>query len=299
MATNKEKTNGQTPSAITFGLNVMQKRPEEASPEDESTGDRNGATEQQVAASHSSTTTTDDQRAFAALTGEKPHSTRVVSAINEDEAFRRDYDSTPDMATLAEYEAMPIEEFGAALLRGMGWKDGDPIGKRKGQQAAKPRLLERRPALLGIGAKEEAAVGVELGAWGKGAKGGRRDQPYTPVILKNAKTGEQLTEEELKAKLEQQKMVESTEAVQKRNLSERDSDRREKRRRTAGTNGDTIVDGTTETIGVVIRTIATMTNAVPLIVATAILTGITNLVVTGDDGRKHASPAWYIAGDLF
>ncbi|KAK5004943.1 DNA primase large subunit Spp2 [Cryomyces antarcticus] len=203
------------------------------------------------------------------------------------------------MATLAEYEAMPIEEFGAALLRGMGWKDGDPIGKRKGQQAAKPRLLERRPALLGIGAKEEAAVGVELGAWGKGAKGGRRDQPYTPVILKNAKTGEQLTEEELKAKLEQQKMVESTEAVQKRNLSERDSDRREKRRRTAGTNGDTIVDGTTETIGVVIRTIATMTNAVPLIVATAILTGITNLVVTGDDGRKHASPAWYIAGDLF
>ncbi|TKA72785.1 hypothetical protein B0A49_03539 [Cryomyces minteri] len=206
MATNKEKTNGQTPSAITFGLNVMQKRPEEASPEDETS-----------AASHSSATTTDDQRAFAALTGEKTHSIRVVSASNEDEAFRRDYGSAPDMATLAEYEAMPIEEFGAALLRGMGWKDGDPIGKRKGQQAAKPRLLERRPALLGIGAKEEAAVGVELGAWGKGAKGGRRDQPYTPVILKNAKTGEQLTEEELKVKLEQQKMVESAEAVQKRN----------------------------------------------------------------------------------
>ncbi|TKA76147.1 hypothetical protein B0A49_03721, partial [Cryomyces minteri] len=106
MATNKEKTNGQTPSAITFGLNVMQKRPEEASPEDETS-----------AASHSSATTTDDQRAFAALTGEKTHSIRVVSASNEDEAFRRDYGSAPDMATLAEYEAMPIEEFGAALLR--------------------------------------------------------------------------------------------------------------------------------------------------------------------------------------
>ena len=30
----------------------------------------------------------------------------------------------PDEADEAAYEAMPIEEFGAAMLRGMGWSEG-------------------------------------------------------------------------------------------------------------------------------------------------------------------------------
>jgi len=32
-------------------------------------------------------------------------------------------------ATEEDYEKVPIEQFGLALLRGMGWKDGDGIGK--------------------------------------------------------------------------------------------------------------------------------------------------------------------------
>lgn len=32
-------------------------------------------------------------------------------------------------STLDDYENVPINDFGLAMLRGMGWKDGDGIGK--------------------------------------------------------------------------------------------------------------------------------------------------------------------------
>lgn len=41
-------------------------------------------------------------------------------------------------ATLESYEAMPIEEFGEALMRGMGWSEGRPVGRNA---AAKVRSL--------------------------------------------------------------------------------------------------------------------------------------------------------------
>ena len=122
-----------------------------------------------------------------------------------------DVREAPDAPSLDAYEATPIEGFGAALLRGMGWKDGEEIGKNKGV-AAKPKEVKRRPALLGIGAKPEAAVGTEIGAWG-GGKGKKRkeEQTYTPVVLRNKNTGELVTEEELKKKLEAQQLVDEDE----------------------------------------------------------------------------------------
>lgn len=36
----------------------------------------------------------------------------------------------PDMATEAEYEAIPVEAFGEAMLRGMGWIEGRALGRR-------------------------------------------------------------------------------------------------------------------------------------------------------------------------
>lgn len=32
-------------------------------------------------------------------------------------------------ATLDSYEAMPIEAFGEAMMRGMGWSEGLPVGR--------------------------------------------------------------------------------------------------------------------------------------------------------------------------
>ena len=134
---------------------------------------------------------------------------RFTGEASEDNDFKADIASRPDSASLDDYAAVPIEEFGAALLRGMGWKEGDTVGKKK-EQSNKPRIVERRPALLGIGAKEVPDGLEELGAWGKGAK--RKKNMYTkglaPVLLKNSMTGEMLTEEELKAKKEKQQMVE-------------------------------------------------------------------------------------------
>ena len=175
---------------------------------------------------------TEDEEAMEALLGGQKKSNLIVPALeddsrdsynqedptyedyaNEDERFRADVASRPDVSTLDEYAAIPVEGYGAALMRGLGWKEGDPVGKRRTNQQqgttttanAKPRVVERRPALLGIGAKEVPnGIGDdELGAWGKAAKGkGKRkmDLAYNPVILKNSRTGEMLTEEELEMK---------------------------------------------------------------------------------------------------
>lgn len=167
---------------------------------------------------------TEDEEALEALLGGETKSNLVLPTLeddrdgykqegaiyedytNEDDRFKADVASRPDVSTLDEYAAIPVDGFGAGLLRGMGWKDGDSVGKRSIQRttsASKPRVVERRPALLGIGAKE-VPTGVgddELGAWGKGAKGKRKtDLTYNPVILKNSVTGEMLTEEELEKK---------------------------------------------------------------------------------------------------
>ncbi|KAK6529871.1 hypothetical protein TWF281_009027 [Arthrobotrys megalospora] len=112
---------------------------------------------------------------------------------NEDDAYRADVASRPDAATLDEYAAVPVEEFGAALLRGMGWKEGESIGK-SGGAGNKPRIVEKRPAFLGIGAKGLGAE--EIGTWGKGDKKGRQrvDKTYLPIALVD-KDGNRVEEE--------------------------------------------------------------------------------------------------------
>jgi hypothetical protein len=73
----------------------------------------------------------------------------------------------------------------------------------------KPRTFERRPALLGVGAKPASAVGIEIGEWGKASRGkNSKQESYNPVVLRNKVTGETLTEEELKVKMEEQDIKE-------------------------------------------------------------------------------------------
>ncbi|XP_054422408.1 G-patch domain and KOW motifs-containing protein [Pteronotus mesoamericanus] len=51
----------------------------------------------------------------------------------------------------ADYEAVPVEAYGLAMLRGMGWKPGQGIG-RTFNQVVKPRVNSLRPKGLGLGA---------------------------------------------------------------------------------------------------------------------------------------------------
>ncbi|OJJ41098.1 hypothetical protein ASPWEDRAFT_244970 [Aspergillus wentii DTO 134E9] len=140
---------------------------------------------------------------------------------DETSSFRTDVASRPEPASLDQYNAIPVEEFGAALLRGMGWKDGQSIGRGNygssadAEKAKKPRIPERRPGYLGIGAKDVSGgkgAEAEIGAWGKAAmrKGARKagegeegkggtEGVYMPVMMRNKNTGEYVTEDELAA----------------------------------------------------------------------------------------------------
>ncbi|KAL5342602.1 DExH-box splicing factor binding site-domain-containing protein [Aspergillus crustosus] len=137
---------------------------------------------------------------------------------DETNSFRADIAARPESATLDKYNAIPVEEFGVALLRGMGWKEGQAVGKNYGSskpsRANAPHVPARRPGFLGIGAKDISGgkAEAELGAWGKAAmrKGSRKggeekngerntEGVYMPVLMRNKKTGETITEEELSA----------------------------------------------------------------------------------------------------
>ncbi|KLT44374.1 hypothetical protein CC85DRAFT_283615 [Cutaneotrichosporon oleaginosum] len=63
--------------------------------------------------------------------------------MSEEQALERDLNILPPESSLDDYDAVPVEAFGAAMLRGMGYnpKDDTPM------HVPKPR-----PALLGIGA---------------------------------------------------------------------------------------------------------------------------------------------------
>lgn len=180
---------------------------------------------------------TADDEALAALLGTHDPSTYTTirppsPPPDEDEAFRADYNNAPRMATLDEYAATPVEGFGAAILRGY-LKPGETLegrtglGKKEksnGQGGREQRrdangAPVRRPGLLGLGAKADAGAGVELGAWGKGGGGGRGakgkggnrgpETAYMPVAMRNKKTGEVVTEEELKRMVEDQSVVDT------------------------------------------------------------------------------------------
>ncbi|KAL8371394.1 hypothetical protein RB595_001280 [Gaeumannomyces hyphopodioides] len=119
------------------------------------------------------TFTTADDEALGALLGSEDTPTKGGHTIinipsehtTEGDVFRRQFREAPDVSTLKEYEDMPVEEFGGALLRGMGWD-----GKLRGPKSKEP---QRRPNQIGLGAK--ALNGREdLGSWNQKANGKSR-----------------------------------------------------------------------------------------------------------------------------
>ncbi|KAI0642728.1 DExH-box splicing factor binding site-domain-containing protein [Trametes meyenii] len=135
---------------------------------------------------------TDDQKALRAIlasaagggdSGTDGPQIDIIPTPSEEDALRQDVAELPDEATLADYDRVPVSQFGAALLRGMGWKEGQAASKR-GKGMVQPWLPEARPALLGIGAKEKEVF--DDGSKKKGGKG-RPERRYVPVIKKERK----------------------------------------------------------------------------------------------------------------
>ncbi|KAH7426006.1 hypothetical protein KP509_11G081100 [Ceratopteris richardii] len=83
----------------------------------------------------------------------------VVSAENPShdtvdrdlQRFRDDIAVLPDEMSVDSYENIPVEEFGEALLRGMGWEKDKPIG-RNATKVAEPVVPVRRVGREGLGA---------------------------------------------------------------------------------------------------------------------------------------------------
>jgi hypothetical protein len=103
-----------------------------------------------------------------------------MQLISEAEALKQDVAELPESATLADYDRVPVSQFGAAMLRGMGWT-GDDKGKG-GKKNIQPWIPEQRPALLGIGAKEREVL--DDGDPKKKKSGGKPNMKYMPLLMK-------------------------------------------------------------------------------------------------------------------
>lgn len=156
-------------------------------------------------------------RALLAADDGKPTGTAVIEAeqddrnnnLNDKDDFQAFVESHPDSSTLDEYAAMPVEEFGMAMLRGMGKKrraNGEVIQLESDTKKDEKRA--KRQEFLGIGAKPAAGLdGVELGAWGKAdmRKNNKGAGFFTPLMVRDSKTGETITEEELERRKKEAK----------------------------------------------------------------------------------------------
>ena len=72
-------------------------------------------------------------------------------AEKELQAFKEDVEDLPEQSTMEDYESMPIEDFGAAMLRGMGWEEGKPIGRNASGLVSAVEFVPRG-GRLGLGA---------------------------------------------------------------------------------------------------------------------------------------------------
>uniref|UniRef100_A0A8C8CL50 G-patch domain and KOW motifs-containing protein n=1 Tax=Oncorhynchus tshawytscha TaxID=74940 RepID=A0A8C8CL50_ONCTS len=69
-------------------------------------------------------------------------------------------DLRPESSTEADYDSVPVEAYGLAMLKGMGWKAGEGIG-RTFKQDVKPIEHQLRPKGLGLGADRSSIRDLE------------------------------------------------------------------------------------------------------------------------------------------
>lgn len=102
-------------------------------------------------------------------------------------AFKQEVEKLPEEASLDAYEAMPIEEFGMAMLRGMGWSEGGGVGRSKKDVPAQEYV--RRPQRLGLGA-QPAALAAKDAAAAAAAEAAKPKRPGDYSKPKKAAPGE-------------------------------------------------------------------------------------------------------------
>jgi G patch domain/KOW motif-containing protein len=115
---------------------------------------------------------------------------------DEDEKFRFDVESRPEETTASAYDRVPVEKFGEAMLRGMLWKPGDPIGNTN-KAVVKPVEFIARHHRLGLGAAPKAPEPTKK----KFIKPGESREPKQMMVLPRDKDGRQRHVRDLDQKL--------------------------------------------------------------------------------------------------
>ncbi|KAM0254834.1 hypothetical protein ACHAQJ_006374 [Trichoderma viride] len=165
VTTETEPASKDTP--LKWGLTIKEKNP---STEDETAAEQSAHTSDDEkretnkdASDAAPVERTVDDAAMDALLGKSTEEEKVIAIAHatEDDAYRRDVETSGAISSLQDYEEMPVEEFGAALLRGMGWN-----GENRGP---KVKQVKRRQNRLGLGAKELKEE-EDLGGWNQNGK---------------------------------------------------------------------------------------------------------------------------------
>ncbi|KAJ1337715.1 G patch domain-containing protein [Microdochium nivale] len=143
---------------IQWGLSVSRKEPQCAAKRDADTNDaKSNGTEPP-----SSPPKDEHQDAIDALMGKRRKTeqdiviaseksqTKGPTPVDEEDSYRRAVEAAAEVSTVDEYDQIPDGEFGAAMLRGMGWK-GE-------QRAPEAKEVKRRTQFMGLGAKEDQEI---------------------------------------------------------------------------------------------------------------------------------------------
>jgi hypothetical protein len=109
---------------------------------------------------------------------DEKHSEQVIRKEQKKETME---ELTGEATTLEEYEEVPVEDFGAAMLRGMGWK-GDNNEEEEDKTAIS---VKKRTLYLGLGAKDHGGDDKD-----------RMEKSYIPVKLMDKRTGRVVKEPE-------------------------------------------------------------------------------------------------------
>ncbi|OAV92197.1 hypothetical protein PTTG_03722 [Puccinia triticina 1-1 BBBD Race 1] len=102
---------------------------------------------------------------------------------DETAQFRKDVSKRPDCSTLEDYERIPVGQFGLALLKGMGWKEGTAATKRGRVGLVEAYVPQARPSLLGIGAKP-LVLDSDPSDNSKKSKPAKPERKYVPLLRK-------------------------------------------------------------------------------------------------------------------
>ncbi|KAI1393207.1 DExH-box splicing factor binding site-domain-containing protein [Hypoxylon trugodes] len=144
---------------IKWGLNVTKKvEPDESSPKEKPSTAIDSTIMPRDTEPEASK---GEEDAMGALLGKKRKSAKDLviedkskrntpTTPSEQDMYRRRMEEAGEVSTLEEYDRIPEGEFGAAMLRGMGWN-----GEERG---SKPKEVKRRPNLMGLGSKEDEEI---------------------------------------------------------------------------------------------------------------------------------------------